>query len=132
MIDVENELFNTVAATVRAQFPNAFVTSEAVNAPSQFPCVCFFEDDNYTPQEALDSSFEERFAALRYRLDIYSNKAAGRKNEVKEILSYIEPLLYARNFTRDSRTPLNDMGDTIFHMVGTYRVVTDGEGFYRI
>ena len=132
MRSVEEELFDTVATALREQFPGVFVTSEAVNAPPQFPCVAFYESDNYTLRDALDSSWEERFAVLSYRLDVYSNKVGGRKGEVKGILSVIEPILYSRNFARDSRTPMNDMGDGIYHVVGIYRVVTDGEAFYRI
>ena len=103
-----------------------------MSAPTSFPCVAFYEDDNYISQEDLDSSFTERIATLRYRIDVYSNKTSNRKAEVKAILAVIQPILYLRNFTRFSRTPLNDMGDKIFHMVETYRVKFDGDAFYRV
>lgn len=132
MIDVENELFTIVATELRSQFEGIYVTGEAVDAPSQFPCVVFYEDDNYISQEDMDSSWDEKYAVLRYRVDIYSNKTNGRKSEVKAIRAAIEPLLYRRNFTRFSSTPINDMGDKIFHVVTTYRVKTDGTSFYRV
>ena len=132
MRSVEEELFHTVATALRTQFTGIFVTGEAVYAPPQFPCVCFYEDDNYTTQDALDSSGTERFCTLRYRIDVYSDKAGGRKGEVKDILAVIEPILYARNFTRDSRAPMSDMGDQIYHVVETCRVITDGTAFYRV
>lgn len=132
MRDVENELFTVVATTLREEFPTIFVTGDAVAAPTQFPCVAFYEDDNYISQEDMDSSFEERYATLRYRVDVYSNKVSGRKAEAKSILAVIQPLLYMRNFTRFSMTPLNDMGDKICHYVVTYRVKTDGTSFYRV
>lgn len=80
----------------------------------------------------MDSSEEERFVILRYRIDAYSNKASGKKAEAKTILSTIQPLLYQRNFTRFSHTPMNDMGDKICHIVEAYRVKFDGEAFYRV
>lgn len=132
MIDVENELFTIVATELRSQFDGIYVTGEAVTAPSQFPCVVFLEDDNYISQVDMDSSWDEKFAVLRYRVDIYSNKTNGRKSEVKAIRAAIEPLLYRRNFTRFSSTPIDDMGDKIFHVVTTYRVKTDGTSFYRV
>lgn len=132
MIDVENELFTVVATALRSSFSNIYVTGEAVDAPSKFPCVVFYEDDNYISQVDMDSSWDEKFAVLRYRVDIYSNKASGRKSEAKAIRAVIEPLLYRRNFTRFSSTPINDMGDNIYHVVTTYRVKTDGTSFYRI
>ena len=103
-----------------------------VSAPTAWPCVAFFEDDNYVSQEDFDTSPTEQFAVLRYRIDVYSNKANGRRAEVKEILEVIRPILYARNFTRLSSTPLNDLGDKIYHKVETYRVKTDGDAFYRL
>lgn len=132
MNDVENELFTVVATALRSSFSNIYVTGEAVDAPSKFPCVVFYEDDNYISQVDMDSSWDEKFAVLRYRVDIYSNKASGRKSEAKAIRAVIEPLLYRRNFTRFSSTPINDMGDNIFHVVTTYRVKTDGTSFYRV
>ena len=132
MNDVENELFTVVATALRSSFSGIYVTGEAVDAPSKFPCVVFYEDDNYISQVDMDSSWDEKFAVLRYRVDIYSNKASGRKSEAKAIRAVIEPLLYRRNFTRFSSTPINDMGDNIFHVVTTYRVKTDGTSFYRV
>lgn len=108
------------------------MTGEAVSAPTQWPCVAFYESDNYTSREDLDSSDEERVVMLMYRIDVYSNKVSGRKSEAKAILADIQPLLYKRNFTRFSHTPMNDMGDKIMHMVETYRVKFDGEAFYRV
>lgn len=125
-------MYTIVATALRSQFKGIFVTGEAENAPSKFPCVCFYEDDNYIAREDMDSSDEETIATLRYRVEIYSNKTSGKKTEVKAIQSVIEPILYRKNFTRFSRTPVNDMGDKILHVIGTYRVKTDGNNFYRI
>ena len=132
MIDVENELFTDVAKLLREEFPGIYVTGEAVPVPPKFPCVSFYEDDNYVSQADLDSSGEEKFAVLRYRVDIYSNLQSGKKQQCKQIAQVIQPYLYILNFTRFSHTPLSDMGDRIYHLVETYRVKTDGESFYRV
>ena len=132
MRDVENELFTVVATALRTEFPEIFVTGDIVAAPNKFPCVAFYEDDNYIAQEDMDSGEAEKIATLRYRVDVYSNKVSGRKAEAKSILAVIQPYLYARNFTRFSQTPINDLGDKIYHIVATYRVKTDGTSFYRV
>ena len=116
---------------MRSQVSNITVKGEAVNVPPKFPCVCFYEADNYVSREDMDSSADERFATLLYRVDVYTNKASGRKTESKGILGIIRPFLYDRNFTRFSSTPVNDMGDGILHIAETYRVKTDGNSFYR-
>ena len=121
-----------MAGALRTEFPGIFVTGEAVGAPTVFPCVAFYEDDNYISREDMDSAGEEKIATLRYRIDVYSNLVGGRKTEAKTIMAAIEPLLYQRNFKRFSRTPLNDLGEKIYHVVETYRVKTDGESFYRV
>ena len=108
------------------------MTGEAVNTPPKFPCVCFYEADNYTAREDLDSSAEEKINTLLYRIDVYTNNASGKKTAAKEILAVIHPLLYGKNFTRFSSAPVNDLGDKILHQVETYRVKTDGQSFYRI
>ena len=132
MRDVEHELFTIVATALREQFPGIFVTGEAINVPSKFPCVAFYEDDNYTSQVDMDSSSEERFVILRYRADVYTNDASGKKDKAKDIMAVIEPIMYLKDFTRFSRTPLNDMGEKIYHLIATYRVKFDGNAFYRV
>lgn len=117
---------------MRSQFTGISVKGEAVNVPPKFPCVCFYEADNYISREDLDTSADERFATLLYRVDVYTNKASVHKTEAKSILNVIRPFLYGKNFTRFSSTPVNDMGDGIFHLAETYRVKTDGYSFYRL
>lgn len=121
-----------MAKALRAKFSGIYVTGESVSIPPKFPCVCFQEDDNYLSQADMDTSPNERMVILRYRIDVYSNKASGKKSEVKEILSEIQQILYRKNFTRFSHNPLKDLGDKIFHMVETYRVKYDGKAFYRV
>lgn len=129
---MENELFTLIATQLRSQFDGISVKGEAVNVPPRFPHVSFYEADNYISTEDLDSSDTERFATLLYRVDVYANKASGRKTEAKAILGVIRPFLYSKNFTRFSSSPVNDMGDGILHIAETYRVKTDGESFYRL
>ncbi len=132
MKDVEHELYTIVAKALREQYADIFVTGEPVNAPPKFPCVSFYEDDNYTSRDDLDSSSTEKFVVMRYRVDVYTNDASGKKDKAKDIMSVIEPILYLKDFTRFSRTPLNDLGDKIYHLVATYRVKFDGDAFYRV
>lgn len=131
MIDAENYIFTVVAEDLRAKHPGIFVTGDIVSKPSQFPCVSFYESDNYTARDRLDTSPTIGMRVLAYRADVYSNKAGQKKTEAKQILSDIEDILYKHDFVTDARTVLNDMGDTIHHKVATFRVRFDGEHFYR-
>ena len=48
MINIESEVFNTVATALRSEFTGIFVSGESVAAPSSFPAVTLVEDDNST------------------------------------------------------------------------------------
>ena len=62
MINIESEVFNTVATALRDEITGIFVSGEAIAAPSSFPAVTIVEDDNSTYTRTLDSSGQEKHA----------------------------------------------------------------------
>ena len=79
MIDYQNEIFTTVATTVRSMHTGAVVIGEYTRSPSQFPAVTLDEIENVTVPALIDSSDEERYCGVTYRLQVFSNKTAGKK-----------------------------------------------------
>lgn len=132
MIDIENEVFTLVAQALRSDFPGISVTGEYINAPSVFPHVSIVEQDNYMSVDRLDTADTEQYATLMYEVNVYSNKTAGKKAECKAIMNKIDTLLYGKNFTRISRSPIPNMENaTIYRLVARYRAETDGTRIYR-
>ena len=132
MIDVESKVYTPIAVALRDAFSGIFVSGEYVKAPSSFPHVSLVEMDNYTSADRLDTADEERFSTLMYEVNVYSNKTSGKKTECKEIIGFIDNLMYKMNFKRLSLAPVPNMDDaTIYRMTARYRVETDGENFYR-
>lgn len=132
MIDVESKVYTPIAVALRDAFSGIFVSGEYVKAPSSFPHVSIVEMDNYTSADRLDTADEERFSTLMYEVNVYSNKTSGKKTECKEIIGFIDNLMYKMNFKRLSLAPVPNMDDaTIYRMTARYRVETDGENFYR-
>lgn len=132
MIDVESKVYTPIAVALRDAFSGIFVSGEYVKAPSSFPHVSLVEMDNYTSADRLDTADEERFSTLMYEVNVYSNKTSGKKSECKEIIGFIDKLMYKMNFKRLSLAPVPNMDDaTIYRMTARYRVETDGENFYR-
>ena len=132
MIDVEGYVFTPIAEAVRAEFSGAYVTGEYVNEPARFPHVTIVESDNYTSTRHLDNADSEKFATVMYQVDVYSNKTQGKKKECKDILKLIDSMMYARNFTRISASPVPNLFDgSIYRLTARYRAETDGEAFYR-
>lgn len=134
MVDIENEVFSTVATALRAEFGGIFVAGEAVAAPSSFPAVTLVEDDNSTYQRSLDSSGQENHAQLMYSCNVYSNKSAGRKTECKAILAVIDAEMFGMGFLRVGSSPMevSNANGAIYRMVARYRAtISKDKVIYR-
>lgn len=133
MIDIENRVFTPIAQAVRAEFSGASVTGEYVRAPSRFPHVSITESDNYMTLQHLDSADAEKYATIMYEINVYSNKASGKKSEAKAIMALIDQMMYSLNFVRIAMTPVPNLEDsTIYRITARYRAETDGTRLFRI
>ena len=130
MIDCENEVYTRIARVLRDKFPGINIAGEYVNAPSSFPHVSITQSDNSVVSEQMTGSAE--MAQVMFEINIYSNKADGRKTEYKSIAKVIDDVMFKMNFKRMALTPIPNMEDaTIYRIVARYRVMTDGKYFYR-
>lgn len=122
MIDIERVIFNRVATKVREQYPDIYMTGEYVKSPSSFPAVSLVEMDNATRTDTIDSGSNENHANVMYEVNVYSNKATGKKSECKAIIALIDMEMLALGFARNTLNPVPNMNDsTIYRMVGRYR-----------
>ena len=132
MINIESEVYAPIANAITTSYPTAFVTSEYVHAPSQFPHISIVEMDNYMTRDRLDSSDSEKYSTLTYEINVYSNKTSGKKSECRAIMSLIDTMMYNANFVRLSMTPVPNMEDaTIYRLVARYQAVTNGRKLFR-
>lgn len=130
MIDCENEVYTRIARVLRDKFPGINIAGEYVNAPSSFPHVSITQSDNSVVSEQMTGSAE--MAQVMFEINIYSNKADGRKTECKAIAKVIDDVMFRMNFKRMALTPIPNMEDaTIYRIVARYRAMTDGQYFYR-
>jgi hypothetical protein len=130
MIDCENEVYTRIARVLRDKFPGINIAGEYVNAPSSFPHVSITQSDNSVVSEQMTGSAE--MAQVMFEINIYSNKADGRKTECKDIAKVIDDVMFRMNFKRIALTPIPNMEDaTIYRIVARYRAMTDGKYFYR-
>ena len=130
MIDCENEVYTRIARVLRDKFPGINIAGEYVNAPSSFPHVSITQSDNSVVSEQMTGSAE--MAQVMFEINIYSNKADGRKTECKSIAKVIDDVMFKMNFKRMALTPIPNREDaTIYRIVARYRVMTDGKYFYR-
>ena len=130
MIDCENEVYTRIARVLRDKFPGINIAGEYVNAPSSFPHVSITQSDNSVVSEQMTGSAE--MAQVMFEINIYSNKADGRKTECKAIAKVSDDVMFRMNFKRMALTPSPNMEDaTIYRIVARYRAMTDGKYFYR-
>lgn len=132
MIDIESRVYTPIAEQLREKYPGIDVAGEYINAPPKFPHASIVEQDNYTAANRLDSSESERYSVLMYEVNVYSNKTGESKSECRSILSEIDKMMYAMNFTRISVTPVPNMDSaSIYRLVARYRAETDGKTLFR-
>ena len=133
MIDIENEVFNSVATEVRAKYPGLYMVGEYVKTPPKFPCVSLVEMDNQSYQRTEDSGSSENHISVMYEVNIYSNKTVGKKMECKAIAALIDERMLALGFARTMLQPIPNLDDaTIYRMVGRYSaVISKNKDIYR-
>ena len=130
MIDIERRVYTPISTTLKSEFPGIDVSGEYVRSPSVLPHVSVVEMDNYGSD--YDTSDDEQYAVVTYEVNVYSNKATGRKTECREILQVIDKMMYGMNFRRLSTTPVPNMEDaTIYRLTARYRAKTNGETIYK-
>lgn len=129
MIDIENQLFNVLAAALRAEFQSIYVTGEYVRSPASFPAVSIEEKNNTVWRNGRDSTTIENFAEVMYEVNIYSNKTTGKKSECKAIASKLDETFAGLGFTRVLLNPIPNQSDaTIYRIVGRYRAIIAKDG----
>ncbi len=133
MIDIENDIFNTVATVVRDKYPDIYMVGEYVKTPPKFPFVSLVEMDNQSYQRTEDSGSSENHASVMYEVNVYSNKTVGKKSECKAIAAVIDEQMLALGFARTMLQPIPNMDDaTIYRMVGRYSAIISKDHFiYR-
>lgn len=133
MIDFMNEIFSTVAQHVRADYPGTTVIGEYTRKPSKFPCVTLDETQNVTIDSLVDSSDEEKYVGLTYRLQVFSNKQNGKKAEARAIFAAADEKMRGMGFRRVTYTTTPEIYEsTIYSITATYEGVVDVNGvMYR-
>lgn len=129
MIDYENEILTAVATEARSKHPGTVIKGEYIRTPAEFPMVAISEYENVSVDRLIDSSLKERYAGLGYRLQVFSNKASGKKAEAKAIFATADKIISGMGFRRVtySNTP-EIYNSTIFSITATYEAIVDVNG----
>lgn len=130
MIDVNNEVFQTVATAARNNHTGITVTGEHTRQPSKFPTVTLDETSNVMVDHLEDSSNEEQFAGVTYRLQVFSNKQTGKKAEARAIFATADAEMRRMGFRRVTYTTTPEIYEsTIYSITATYEAVVSAAGY---
>ena len=131
MIDVSNEIFNSVAKQLRSIYSGIQVKGEFVSSPSKFPTVTIDETRNVPSH--LDSAPHNKYAAVTYRVQVFSNKETGKRAEARTIFGTVDSLLQSMGlFCQTYTTTPAIYNSEIYCITATYEGVVSADGvIYR-
>lgn len=132
MIEIESTIYNQLRNALVAEFDGLFVTSEPTATTPKFPAVSIVQQDSYMSFNKLDNSGRERFSTVMFQIDVYSNKSSGKKSQCKEIMNFIDSMLFDLNFVRLALTPIPMENEGYYRLSARYRAETDGDTMYRL
>ena len=129
MIDYLNEIFTAVAASLREDHIGITVTGEYTRMPSKFPAATLDEIANVTVEGLEDSSVAEKYSALTYRLQVFSNKQSGKKAEARAIFATADSVMRGLGFRRITYTTTPEIYEsTIYSITATYEAIAGADG----
>lgn len=129
MLDFSNEIFTNVATDVRSAHEGTTVIGEYTRSPSKFPTVALDEIENVNVSELEDSSHEEKYAGLGYRLQVFSNKTGGKRAEARAIFATADSVMRRMGFRRVTYSTTPEIYDsTIYSIQATYEAIVDVNG----
>ncbi len=134
MIDIENEVINTLIDDLREAYTDIWVYGEEPKTLANFPTVTVEQLDNSVYQRTQDSGSIENHARVMFQVSVYTNAAVGRKSQAKGIFETVNETMSGFGLTRTMLLPVQNLDNRdVFRLVGRYTgvVSTSGEIFRR-
>lgn len=129
MFNIQREIFTTVANEVLASYPACRITNAFVYAPAEFPCVAIVLSDDDMTENTRDSSKADNYRDITVTVDVYSNKADGKKTEAESIAQIVIDTLTPLNFDMRSCRPLSNLNNaTNYRITATFTATVDSNG----
>ena len=131
MIDFSNEIFDTVAKDLRSAYKGIKVVGEYVSAPTSFPTVTIDETGNVPVH--LDSTVNNKYARVTYRVQVFSNLKSGKRGQAREIYSRVDEKLQSMGLYAVTYTTTPAIYNSeVYCITATYEAVIDRNGvIYR-
>lgn len=127
MTDYFDAIFDGIRTAVLSASDSVTVREESEGRPSKFPCVTVQETNNSV--FSLDSGQREKYAAVQYRIRVFSNKTSGKRQEATTLFQAVDLWLTKSNFVRKGTTRTPDMyQSTMYQITAVYEAVIGEDG----
>ena len=130
MIDVSNEIFNTVAKDLRSLYSEITVVGEYVEVAAKFPTVTLDEISNVPTH--LDSATTNKYAKVVYRSQVFMN-GNGKRKKAREIFDSLDRKLMDLGLTMKTYTTTPAIYNSeVYCITATHEGVVGADGtIYR-
>lgn len=132
MLEIEAKVYSPIATALKAQYSGIYVTSEPAATPSKPLAVSIVQMDSYSSPRKQDNTLTERFATVAFQVDVYCNQQTGKKSKAKEVMNFVDEMLFDMNFMRLSLSPIPMEDSGYYRLTARYRAETDGQTLYRV
>lgn len=125
----KNQIFTEIKKAILEKYPKAYVTSERVYSPSQFPCVWVVTIDDYPELKATSLDFGDSQKRLVLEVQAFSNKTSGASAEAEKIVEIATKRFREMQFRCTTSQPVDNQADaTIKRYVARYtRFIGEGD-----
>lgn len=138
MIDIGNKVFDTIFNAVKAEYPNADVTTGFDETSAIFPCVVVYEMNNAPLRRTMTDDCAENHTRIEYEVSVYTNTVGTAKSEGKAIFEIVDTAMQGLKFRRLRKNQPLNIDRTLFRQYGRWEVVVgkpveiDGNTVYQM
>ena len=123
MIDIESKIIDTIFNAVKAEYPDADVTTGYDETTAIFPCVEIEEINNSPVTKYNTDDCAENYTRLTYEVSVYTNNQGDAKTIGKDILNIVDTALQSLKFRRIRKNEPLNINRTIFRQYGRWDVI---------
>lgn len=125
MVDVQNQIFNSVKQKIEENFPSAKVQKDFQPTTTTFPTITFYEIDNSELEHALD--YTQRKSNLAFQIDIFTI-GGDKERQARKISSIVNEVMEdIFHIKRVFSNPLSNVDKDIYRYTMRYSCKIDEE-----
>lgn len=118
--DLKSTIYTDIAKSLRDKYEDIFVTGEAINMPSQYPCVSIQLKDDFTYTRSQDNNLRENHVNYMIETSVWSNLETGKISQCESIMSDVNNIMQQYFTTKTTCRPVESSDKDVYKMVSRY------------